>query len=251
CLSYDPQLDLLYIGTANGDPWPGEIRNPGHQANLFAASIVALRAETGEYAWHYQENPGDEWDYDSTQQMILADLTIDGKLRHVLLHAPKNGFFYVLDRATGELLSAKPFTKVTWASGIDLKSGLPIENAAAHYEDSKQPAVVVPGPTGAHSWHAMSFNPQAGLVYLPVIENGFPFKSVEHLSYSSTAFNNGIDFVAAGLPQDPKVKKAVIASVKGHLVAWDPVKQAEAWHVDRPAPVNSGTLSTAGNLVFQ
>jgi quinohemoprotein ethanol dehydrogenase len=251
CMSYDPQLDLLYIGTGNGDPWPGQIRNPSRQANLFAASIVALKAETGEYAWHYQENPGDEWDYDSTQQMILADLKIDGKPRHVLLHAPKNGFFYVLDRETGQVLSAKPFTNVTWASGIDLKTGLPIENAAAHYEDSKQPAVVVPGPTGAHTWHPMSFNPQTGLVYVPVIETGFPFKSVERLSHSSTAFNNGIDFAAAGLPQDPNVKKAVIAGIKGHLVAWNPVKQAEAWHVDRPGPVNSGTLSTAGNLVFQ
>ena len=250
-MSYDPQLDLLYIGTGNGDPWPGEIRNPHHQANLFAASIVALKPDTGEYVWHYQENPGDEWDFDSTGQMILADLTIDGRLRQVLLHAPKNGFFYVLDRATGQLLSAKPFTNVTWATGIDLHTGLPIESPSAQYQGAKQPTVVSPGPSGAHTWHPMSFNPLTGLVYIPVLETGFPYKSVEHFSRSSTAYNNGIDFVAAGLPQDPQIKKGVLASVKGHLIAWDPVKQAEVWRADQPGPVNGGTLSTAGNLVFQ
>jgi quinohemoprotein ethanol dehydrogenase len=251
CMSYDPQLDLLYIGTANGDPWSGELRNPQHQANLFAASIVALKAETGEYVWHYQENPGDEWDYDSTQQMILADLPIEGKPRRVLLHAPKNGFFYVLDRATGQLLSAKPFANVTWATGIDMQTGLPIESPSAHYEGTKQPVVVAPGPTGAHTWHPMSFNPQTGLVYIPVFETGFPYKSVEHFSHSSVAFNHGVDFAAAGLPQDPQIKKAVLASVKGHLIAWDPVKQTEAWRVNHPGPGNGGTLTTAGNLVFQ
>jgi quinohemoprotein ethanol dehydrogenase len=250
-MSYDPQLDLLYIGTGNGDPWSGEIRNPNRQANLFAASIIALRPDTGEYVWHYQENPGDEWDFDSAGQMILADLTIGGHLRQVLLHAPKNGFFYVLDRATGQLLSAKPFTNVTWATGIDLQSGLPIASPSAEYEGAKQPAVVVPGPSGAHTWHPMSFNPLTGLVYIPVLETGFPYKSVEHFRHSSTAYNNGIDFVAAGLPQDPQVKKAVLASIKGHLIAWDPVKQAEVWRADHTARVNGGTLSTAGNLVFQ
>jgi alcohol dehydrogenase (cytochrome c)/quinohemoprotein ethanol dehydrogenase len=250
-MSYDPQLDLLYIGTGNGDPWPGEIRNPQRQANLFAASVIALKAETGEYVWHYQENPGDEWDYDSTGQMILADLTVDGQVRKVLLHAPKNGFFYVLDRATGQLLSAKPYTNVTWATGVDLKSGLPIEAASAHYEGAKQAAVVAPGPSGAHSWHAMSFSPQTSLVYIPVLETAFPYKTTGQFARTTTAFNNGIDFVAAGLPQDPQIKKAVIGSIKGHLVAWDPVKQGEAWRVDHPGPVNSGILSTGGNLVFQ
>jgi quinohemoprotein ethanol dehydrogenase len=250
-MSYDSKLDLLYIGTGNGDPWSGEIRNPHRQANLFASSVIALKPDTGQYVWHYQENPGDEWDYDSASQMILADLTIDGRLRQVLLHAPKNGFFYVLDRATGQLLSAKPFTSVTWASGVDLQTGLPIESPTAEYAGAKQPVVVSPGPSGAHTWHPMSFNPQTGLVYVPVLETGFPYKTVEHFIRSSTAYNNGIDFVAAGLPQDPQVKKDVLASIKGHLVAWDPVKQAEVWRVDHPGPVNSGILSTVGNLVFQ
>jgi quinohemoprotein ethanol dehydrogenase len=250
-MSYDSQLDLLYIGTGNADPWSGDVRNPQRQANLFAASIVALKPDTGAYVWHFQENPGDEWDFDSAGQMILADLTIDGHPRQVLLHAPKNGFFYVLDRATGQLLSAKPYTNVTWATGVDLKTGLPVESPSAQYQNAKEPAVVSPGPSGAHTWHPMSFNPQTGLVYIPVLETSFPYKSVEHFTHSSTAFNNGIDFQVSALPQDPQVKKSIIATIKGHLVAWDPVKQSEAWHVDHAGPANSGTLSTAGNLVFQ
>jgi quinohemoprotein ethanol dehydrogenase len=250
-ISYDPQLDLLYIGTGNGDPWAREIRNPQRQANLFASSIVALKPDTGEYVWHYQENPGDEWDYDSDEQMILADLTIDGRLRQVLLHAPKNGFFYVLDRVTGQLLSAKPFTRVTWATGIDLQTGFPIESPAAQYEGTHTPALVSPGPGGAHSWQPMSYNPGTGLVYFPVLESGFAYKSAEHFRHHELAWNTGIDSVAAGLPQDPKIKKAIMASVKGHLTAWDPVKQREVWRAERPGPVNGGTLSTAGNLVFE
>jgi quinohemoprotein ethanol dehydrogenase len=244
-------LDLLYFGTGNGDPWARDIRNPGHQANLFASSIVAVKPDTGEYVWHYQETPGDEWDFDSDEQIVLADLTIGGQLRKVLLHAPKNGFFYVLDRATGQLLSAKPFTSVTWATAIDLQTGLPIESPTAQYEGAKQPALVSPGPAGAHSWQPMSFNPATGLVYFPVLESGFAYKSDENFRHRSTAFNTGTDPVVAGLPQNPQVKKAILASVKGRLIAWDPIKQTEAWHVDRPGPWNGGTLSTAGNLVFQ
>src|SRR5882672_9287820 len=137
--------------------------------NLLASSIIALRPDTGEYVWHYQENPGDEWDYDSAEQIILADLRIDGQLRQVLLHAPKNGFFYVLDRATGKLLSAKPFVPVTWASGIDLQTGRPIESLEAQYEASNKVSVVSPGPGGAHSWQAISYSPKTGLVYFPVL----------------------------------------------------------------------------------
>ncbi len=250
-IAYDPKLDLLYIGTGNGDPWAREIRDPQRQANLFASSIIALKPDTGEYVWHYQENPADEWDFDSAEQIILADLKIDGQLRHTLLHAPKNGFFYVLDRATGQLLSAKPFTNVTWATGIDLKSGLPIESASAQYEGTGKPALVTPGPGGAHSWQPASYDPLTGLVYFPVLESGFAYKSEEHFAHQATAFNTGTDPVAAGLPQDPQIKKAILASVKGHLTAWDPVKQKEVWRVDQPGPFNGGALSTAGNLVFE
>jgi quinohemoprotein ethanol dehydrogenase len=250
-MAYDPSLDLMYFGTGNGDPWPRQIRDPRREDNLFTSSIVALKPDTGEYIWHYQENPGDEWDYDSDEQIILADLKIDGQLTHVLMHAPKNGFFYILDRATGKLLSAKPFTQVTWATGIDLKTGRPIENPNAQYEGRQKPVLVLPGPGGAHTWQPMSYDPETGLVYFPVLDAGFPYKTADHFSHNFMAWNNGIDLVAAGMPQDPKIKKAVLGSIKGHLVAWDPVTQREVWRADRPGPWNGGAVSTAGNLVFE
>jgi quinohemoprotein ethanol dehydrogenase len=250
-MAYDPQLDLLYIGTGNADPWARKIRNSRVEDNLLASSIIALRPDTGEYVWHYQENPGDEWDYDSAEQIILADLRIEGQLRQVLLHAPKNGFFYVLDRATGKLLSAKPFAHVTWASGIDLQTGRPIESPEAQYEKSDKPLIISPGPGGAHTWHPASFSPDTGLVYFPVLEAGFPYKSREHFSHNALAWNTGIDEVAAGMPQEANIKKAILESIKGHLTAWDPIKQKEVWRADRPGPLNGGALSTAGNLVFE
>ena len=250
-ISYDPKLDLLYFGTGNAAPWARQVRNPQQQDNLFASSILAVRPDTGEYVWHYQENPGDEWDYDSAEQIILTDLKIDGQLRQVLLHAPKNGFFYVLDRATGKLLSAKPYARVTWATGIDLQTGRPIESPNAQYESSQKPALVSPGPGGAHSWQPVSYNPRTGLVYFPVLEAVFPYKTAEKFAHNPLAFNTGIDPVAAGMPQDPKVKKAILESIKGRLTAWDPVKQIEVWHADRPGPWNGGALSTAGNLAFE
>ena len=250
-MAFDPQLNLLYIGTGNGDPWPRKIRNPQIEDNLFTSSIVALNPDTGEYVWHYQENPGDEWDYDSDEQIVLADLKLNGQLSHVLLHAPKNGFFYVLDRATGKLLSAKPFTQVTWATGIDAQTGRPIESPSAQYEASQDRAFVTPGPGGAHTWHSMSYDPETRLVYFPVLEAGFPYKTAEHFSRNSMAWNNGIDLVAAELPQDPKIKKTVLESIRGRLIAWDPVAQKEVWRAERPGPWNGGALSTAGNLVFE
>ncbi len=250
-MAYDPQLDLLYIGTGNADPWARKIRNTQVQDNLFSSSLIALRPETGDYVWHYQENPADEWDYDSAAQIILADLPIDGKIRPVLLHAPKNGFFYVLDRATGKLLSAAPFTGVTWAKGIDLQTGRPIESDEAHYESSNKPSVVSPGPGGAHSWQPASFSPQTRLVYFPVLESAFAYKSAERFAHNTLAWNNGIDPVAAGMPQLPEVKKAILGSIKGHLAAWDPVNQKEVWRAERAGPWNGGALSTSGNLVFE
>lgn len=250
-MAYDPQLDLLYIGTGNADPWARKIRGAKAADNLFASSLIALRPDTGEYVWHYQENPADEWDYDSAEQIILADLSLDGQVRQVLLHAPKNGFFYVLDRATGKLISAKPFTPVTWATGIDMKTGRPVESPAAQYERSDKPALVSPGPGGAHNWHPASYSPQTGLVYFPVLEAGFTYKTAGHFRHSLLAFNTGTDGVAAGMPQAPEVKKAILSSIKGHLAAWDPVKQKEVWRAERPGPLNGGALSTAGNLVFE
>lgn len=248
---YDPDLDLVYIGVGNGTPWNRKARSPKGGDNLFTCSIIALKPDTGEYVWHYQETPGDAWDFDSAESMILADLTIGQTPRKVLLHAPKNGFFYVLDRATGALISTKPYTAVSWASGIDPQSGRPIENPAARYAESQKGLPVAPGPLGGHSWHSMSFSPFTRLVYLPVQDAGFVYKSEKVFQQKSLAMNTGLDLVAAGLPQQPQVKQAILAGIKGHLSAWDPVEQKEVWRVDRTSPVNGGVLSTAGNLIFE
>src|SRR5271163_2801600 len=248
---YDPELDLLYIGTGNGTPWNRRARSPQGKDNLFTSSIVALKPDTGEYVWHYQEVPGDAWDYDAAAPMILADLTVDGAPRKVLLQAPKDGFFYVLDRATGQVISAKPYTTVTWATGIDPSTSRPIESVSARYEEGGKGAPLTPGPLGGHTWHSMSYSPQTGLVYIPVEEAGFFYKSGGHFEARNLTYNTAIDFVAAGMPQKPEVKKAVLDSIKGHLSAWDPIQQKEIWRVDRTSPVNGGILSTAGNLLFE
>ena len=249
-IAYDPELDQVYIGTGNGTPWSEKFRSPKGGDNLFTCSIVALKAKTGEYIWHYQENPADVWDFDSDEDIILADLVLDGQPRKVLMQAPKNGFFYLLDRTNGALISAKPFTVVNWASGVDLKSGRPVETVTARYP-GPDPAAIVPGPVGAHSWQPMSFSPITHLAYIPVNDAGFKYKSPDSFEAKTLAPNYGIDVVAAGMPQDPAVKRVILQTVKGKLVAWDPVQQKVAWTVDRPGPWNGGTVVTAGNLVFE
>ena len=250
-MAYDSDLDLLYIGTGNGTPWSEHARSPQGGDNLYTSSIIALQPDTGMYVWHYQETPGDVWDFDSAAQMILANLVIDNVPRKVLLHAPKNGFFYVLDRATGQLISAKPYTAVSWADGIDLKTGRPIEHAGARYKEGDPGIPLVPGPSGGHTWHSISFSPMTGLVYFPVIDGGFFYKHDEHFQEKTLAYNAAIDWVAASLPQKPEIKKSILESVKGRLAAWDPVQQKEVWRVERASQVNGGVLSTAGNLVFE
>jgi quinohemoprotein ethanol dehydrogenase len=247
---YDPELDLLYIGVGNGGPWNQRFRSPAGGDNLFLSSIVALKPDTGEYVWHYQETPAEMWDYTASQQITLADVTIRGQPRKVIFHAPKNGFFYVIDRSNGKLISAKPFTYINWATGVDMKTGRPLETALARYP-GKNPAPVVPGPLGAHNWQPMSYSPLTGLVYIPVNDVGFKYKSAENFEPKKLAANYGIDVVAAGMPQDPKIKKAILDTVKGKLVAWDPLQQKPEWIVEQPGPWNGGALSTAGNLVFE
>lgn len=249
-IAYDPDLDQLYIGTGNGTPWSEKFRSPKGGDNLFTCSIIALKMETGEYIWHYQEDPGDAWDFDADEDIILANLTIDGRTRKVLMQAPKNGIFYVIDRTNGELLSAKPYTFVNWASGVDLRTGRPIETAVARYLGA-DPEHIVPGPIGAHSWQPMAYSPITGLAYIPVNDAGFKYKLPDSFQAKKLAPNYGIDVVAAGLPQGPKVKKMILGTVKGKLVAWDPVQQKAAWTIERPGPWNGGTLATAGNLVLE
>jgi len=251
-MAYDPELDLLYIGVGNGSPWNQRLRSPGGGDNLFLSSIVALKPDTGEYAWHYQTTPGESWDYTATQHIVLADLMIDNEPRKVLMQAPKNGFFYVLDRTNGKFISAKAFATINWATAVDPATGRPIENPEARYPDPKKPFIAFPGPLGAHNWHPMSFSPQTGLVYIPA--NDIPFIYLEQKGFKTNplGFNTGIDARAASMPQgDAKVKAAMLEPVKGFLRAWNPVTQKEAWSVEHPGPWNGGVLSTAGGLVFQ
>jgi quinohemoprotein ethanol dehydrogenase len=250
-MAYDPTLDLLYFGTGNGSPWNAANRSPNGEDNLFLSSLIAVRPETGQYVWHYQETPGDAWDYPATAPIVLADLTIEGKLRKVLLHAPKNGFFYVIDRATGQLISAKPIVPQTWTSGVDPKTGRPIENSAARYYKTGKPFMGSPGPLGAHSWNPMAFDPQTGLVYIPTQETTFPYIADPKFKPESIGFNVGLDFAAAAMPDDPQVQKAALEGSKGYLLAWDPVAQKQVWRADHPGPANGGALATAGNLVIE
>ena len=250
-MAYDPDLDLLYIGTGNGSPWNQQYRSPGGGDNLFLSAIVALKPDTGEYVWHYQSTPGETWDFTATQHIVLADLTIEGQPRKVLMQAPKNGFFYVIDRTNGKLISAKPFVPVSWAKEIDLKTGRPVEDPAARFMNPKQPALVAPGPYGAHNWHPMSFSPQTGLVYLPAQELAMAYLTDPKFKERPIGFNIGIDATAVMMPEDPQIRAAALATVKGSLKAWDPVTQTVKWSVEHPAAWNGGVLSTAGNLVFQ
>jgi quinohemoprotein ethanol dehydrogenase len=240
-LAYDPELDLLYIGTGNGSPWNREVRSPGGGDNLYLSSILAVRPDTGELVWHYQTTPGDSWDYTATQHIIIADLEIAGTRRKVLMQAPKNGFFYVIDRQTGELLSAEAYTKISWAKGVDKATGRPIEDPAARYKTAVN--FMQPGPFGGHNWQPMSFNPQTGLVYIPAQEPFFAFGQDKKFVYKPGAWNTGIDFVILKDPP-PLIPR-------GHLLAWDPVAQKERWRVQYNLMWNGGTLTTAGNLVFQ
>lgn len=252
---YDPELDLVYLGVGNGSPWNHQLRSEGKGDNLFLSSVVAVAAETGEYVWHYQETPEDNWDFTSTQPIVLADLTIDGKPRKVLLHAPKNGHFFVIDRTNGKLISADRYTKVVnWASGYDPKTGRPIVNPEAIYSKTGKPFVGIPGAMGAHSWHPMAFSPKTGLVYIPINEAGFPFAPPQDdfdRSVKPIGFNVGMNWAAGVLPHDEAIVKATIAATQGALVAWDPVAKKERWRVQYGTPWNGGTLATGGNLVFQ
>jgi quinohemoprotein ethanol dehydrogenase len=235
-ITFDAALNRIYVGTGNAAPYDPEERSPGGGDNLYTASIVALDADTGKYLWHYQVNPRDAWDFDSTQQMSLADLVIDGKPRKVLMQAPKNGFLYVIDRTSGKLISAGKIGKVTWADHIDLASGRAVEAKNIRYQEGE--VTIWPSPVGAHNWHAMSFDPQTGLVYIPYLQLG--------MSYAKRAAENGSlgglsMTVAEKDPQDGK----------GALVAYDPVAQKVRWKAQHDNLWNGGVLSTAGGLVFQ
>jgi len=249
-MAYDHELDLLYVGVGNGSPWNHDIRSPEGGDNLFLSSIVAIKPDTGKYVWHYQTTPAESWDYTATQHMILADLKIHGKHRKVIMQAPKNGFFYVLDRITGEFISANNFVPVTWATHIDPETGRPVETEAARYT-GKQPSIQLPGPLGAHNWQPMSYSPLTGLAYIPAQEAPWAYVEKANFKHTDGVWNTGVDFAYSALPTDKAVFKAAKSSLKGRLIAWDPIKQKAVWQHDYQGPWNGGVLSTAGGLVFQ
>lgn len=240
---YDPELDLLYIGTGNGTPWNAAARSPQGGDNLYLSSIVALRPDTGEYVWHYQTTPGETWDFTATQPIILADLEIDGRQRKVLMQAPKNGFFYVLDRTNGKVISAEPFSGVNWASHVDLETGRPVENPGTR-PVGDEPVYIRPGPSGAHNWNPMAFSPATGLVYIPTLQSRFLWKNDPNFQHAPGLWNLAYDL---SIEMDFSDQEE-LPSARSYLLAWDPVTQKEAWRVDG---AGGGTLTTAGGLVFR
>ncbi len=243
-MTYDPVTDMVYIGTGNGAPWPAEIRSPGGGDNLFTASIVALEAATGKYVWHYQATPEDSWDFDNTQQIVTADLVINGEQKHVLMQAPKNGVFYVIEAATGEVISADLYVPTAnWMTGFDADFR-PIINPDANYGAFGDRGFhVVPSAGGAHSWHPMAFNPNTGLMYIPTNYSSFPL-----VAEAGAKMGNQLLSINVGKrPQDPA---PVLEGAGSYLLAWDPVRKAAAWE-QRQGGSRSGVLTTGGNLVFQ
>lgn len=244
-MAYDPELDLLYIGTGNGSPWNQDIRSPGGGDNLFLSSIVALDPDDGSYVWHYQTTPGETWDYTATQPIMLATIPVDGTPRKVVMQAPKNGFFYVLDAATGQFISAKPFASINWATGIDA-TGRPIENPAARFDKTGKAFAQQPAPSGAHNWQPMAFNPVNGLVYLPSSDNSFVYAYDRSFDPNPLVSNLGVDPVAGAAELGPNATADLPSG--SYMVAWNPVTQQPAWKIPG---ASAGMLATAGGLVFK
>lgn len=248
-MAYDPELNLLYVGVGNGSPWNRFIRSPGGGDNLYLSSIVAVNPDSGELVWHYQTTPGDSWDYTAVQHMILADLEIEGAVRKVIMQAPKNGFFYVLDRTNGEFISAEAYVPINWATHVDPETGRPVETPEARYAD--RATVIKPAPYGGHNWHPMAFNPKAGLVYIPALDIPFAFAQDNAFKHHPGEWNTGTDMKQTIPTKNPDEMVTNLQAVKGHLSAWDPVTQKEVWRVQHAMSWNGGVLTTAGNLVFQ
>jgi quinohemoprotein ethanol dehydrogenase len=236
--AYDPELRLVYLGFGNGGPWNQGVRSPGGGDNLFLASIVAVNVDTGKYVWHYQNTPGESWDFPAAMDMVLADLLIDGETRKVLMQAPKNGFYYVLDRATGKVISAEKFVKVTWAERVDLATGRPVETPGIRLDGG--PVDIWPSPAGGHNWYPMSFSPQSGLAYFAYREAGLRYEALDLATYE---FRAGVF--------DTSVRRGPVGGAsEGGLMAWNPVSQREAWRLPLPTMFVGGTAATAGGLVF-
>lgn len=251
---YDAELNQLLVGVGNGSPWNHRARSAGKGDNLFLSSILALDPDSGAYKWHYQVNPAESWDFTATQQITLATLTIGGRPRKVAMQAPKNGFFYVIDRTDGKLISAEPYAPQNWAVRIDLETGRPIERPEARYAD--KPYLIYPSGIGAHAWMPMSYSPRTGFVYIPSMHVPLTYSDDVNYERHPGRWNTGVAFLAPPegvVPgKDPAERRANLDKQNyAALVAWDPVKQKPAWTKQQNWPWNGGLLSTAGNLLFQ
>jgi quinohemoprotein ethanol dehydrogenase len=265
-MAYDPELNLLYVGTGNGTPWDRNIRSPGGGDNLFLSTILAINPDNGRLVWHYQTTPADSWDFTATQKMILADLMIDGRERKTIMQAPKNGFFYVLDRETGELISAEPYAAMNWASHVDMETGRPVETGLGDY--SKEAQLVIPAPVGAHQWQPMSYNPMTGLVYIPAQEIAAVYAPTpDNFEYQPKQINWGVTqslvqpdgrLPIGALPEGMELDQP-LPLPKMFVRAWDPIQKRVAWEVEQIGDTTSsffvrrpgGLMSTASGLVFQ
>jgi len=244
---YDPVNDYVIFGTGNGTPWNQQYRDPKGGDNLYTSSIMAVKLETGEYVWHYQATPAETWDYDAASPITIANLTLDGKQRRVVMQPGKNGFFYMLDVATGELLRATPFTEVNWADGVDMKTGRPRVRPEARYKQAS--FNLLPGVQGAHGWHPNAYNPENGLLYIATQHAYSPMVVEQNYKPSDTGFNLGINFGASFTyyqdhPNDPR-------GFEGFLQAWDPVAGKQVWHGESNQGPTGAVLATAGGLIFQ
>ncbi|PZQ21508.1 MAG: PQQ-dependent dehydrogenase, methanol/ethanol family [Sphingopyxis macrogoltabida] len=247
-ITYDPEYRQVLIGVGNGGPWNCHYRGKAGDDNLFLASVVALDADTGKYKWHYQYNPHECWDWKATSDIVLADVRIGDTPRKVMMQAPSNGFFYVIDRANGKLISAEAYAKQNWAERIDLKTGRPVEKPGIRYENG--PVVIYPSYNGAHSWQASSYSPKTGLVYIPYWQLGMRF-SVSPLSDELLHHEPGKDRGRVGVDTAYYVDPKDPMDGRGSLIAWDPVAQKIKWRFDRPVGIMGGAMSTSGDLVFQ
>jgi len=244
--AYDPDANLVYVGTGNAEPWTQKFRGAQDLDNLYTCSILAVDLTTGKLKWHFQTVPNDNWDFDSVQQIMLLDLQIGGRTRKVLTQAAKNGFFYVIDRVSGQFISAHPFVKVNWAKGVD-DSGRPMVNPEAFYDTD--PVAVYPTGGGAHNWAPMSFNPTTGLIYIPASYTSYTYQADEDYKKGS----NG-DVRGSAEPRQinaPAIGPTPPEGVRAGLQAWDPVKHTLVWRGDGGGGIGGGTVTTGGNLVFQ
>ncbi|RYY95832.1 MAG: PQQ-dependent dehydrogenase, methanol/ethanol family, partial [Alphaproteobacteria bacterium] len=247
-MAYDADLDTIYVGTGNGNPWNQAIRSPGGGDNLYLSSIVALDPNTGAYKWHYQTTPGETWDYTATQPLMLADLDYPEGKRRVVMQAPKNGFFYVLDAKTGKLLSAEKFAPLSWATHVDMATGRPVEVPEARYEVTGKPVIIKPGALGMHNWHPMAFSPETGLVYIPVQIAAASYAAPKEFKVNLEGTNTGTDFSGgAALCAAPG---AQCGNLETYILAWDPVKAKEVWRIKNDVYGSTGILATSGNLIF-